>query len=266
MIVYGFVRNLLITGAGRSGTSLVAGMLAGAGYHAGDDFLAPTRANPKGFFEDSRVTAINDGILQAQFPYWLGPRIAKWSPRLSRVFYRWVPDPSQLWLAGLSTWRAKPATREFDDEIRALLIEPYCYKDPRFYFTLPVWRPFLQNVGIICVFRSPERTAESITRECAESSYLASLGMTRRKALRIWENTYRWILEHQATWGDWLFIHFNQALTQAGMERIEAFAGAQVDRAFGEERLSRSKSDHLLRSHTYQKLCALAGFEERADQ
>jgi hypothetical protein len=253
------VKNLIIMGAGRSGTSLVAGMLAKAGYNMGDNYLEPNRSNPKGFFEDRTVTAINDGILQDVFPYSLGPKIERLSPRLAHAFYRYVPRPTHLWLAGLGPWRSIPATRRFDPDIERLLVEPYCYKDPRFYFTLPVWRPHLRNIGFVCVFRSPERTAESIVRECAEAPYLAGLKMTRKKALRIWRNSYRWILRHHAGGGDWLFIHFDQALTPGGMDRVEAFAGARLDRSFADRRLSRSRNESSHGGPTYERLCALAG-------
>ena len=257
------MKNLLIMGSGRSGTSLVAGMLAQAGYNMGDNYLDANRANPKGFFEDRTVTAINDAVLQELFPYSLGPRLERWSPKAAQRFYRYVPDPTQLWLAGVPPWRAEPRTRKFDDEIRALLKEPYCYKDPRFSFTLPVWRPHLENVGFICVFRAPERTAESIMRECAEAPYLAGLRMTRRRALRIWENAYRWMLKHHAHGGDWLFIHFDQALTDAGAARLEAFAGARADRSFADRRLSRAGSGTASESATYETLCRLAAVESR---
>jgi len=253
------MKNLIILGAGRSGTSLVTGMLATAGYNMGDNYLPPSPSNPKGFFEDATVTAINDAILQNAFPYCLGPTIERRSPRLARVFHHYVPRPTQLWLAGLGAWRPKPATRRFDRDIQRLLVEPYCYKDPRFYFTLPIWRPHLRNVGFVCVFRSPDRTAESIMRECAEAPYLVDLHMTRRKALRVWEHSYRWILRHHAEGGDWFFIHFDQALTTAGMDRLEAFAGATVDRSFADGRLSRARSDGAYGGSTYRRLCALAG-------
>lgn len=57
--------DCLVLGSGRSGTSLVAGMLDRAGYYTGDNYLVGRLANPRGFFEDSRVNSINDALLKA---------------------------------------------------------------------------------------------------------------------------------------------------------------------------------------------------------
>jgi hypothetical protein len=57
------VRNVLILGSGRSGTSMVAGTLAGAGWFVGARPYAPRSSNPKGFFESPDVNGVNELIL-----------------------------------------------------------------------------------------------------------------------------------------------------------------------------------------------------------
>lgn len=56
-------RLILITGTGRSGTSLVAGMFSKLGIPTGPDFPAD-RTNIYGFFEDINVVAYNDRLMQ----------------------------------------------------------------------------------------------------------------------------------------------------------------------------------------------------------
>lgn len=46
--------NIIILGSGRSGTSMMAGTLAKAGYFMGERLLPRNNANPKGFSNDSR--------------------------------------------------------------------------------------------------------------------------------------------------------------------------------------------------------------------
>src|SRR5207302_10666897 len=62
---------------------------------------------------------------------------------------------------------------------------PFCFKDPLFCFTLPAWRPHLDDAVLLCVFREPARTANSILNECRQD-YLAGVDMDFDRALRIW--------------------------------------------------------------------------------
>ena len=62
------MKNVIILGSGRSGTSMVAGTLAKAGYYMGEQLLPANKANPKGFFEDIEVNAINEDILSSVAP------------------------------------------------------------------------------------------------------------------------------------------------------------------------------------------------------
>ncbi|RME58681.1 sulfotransferase family protein, partial [Candidatus Parcubacteria bacterium] len=63
------MRNVLILGSGRSGTSMVAGTLAKAGYFMGTQFVPPRESNPKGFFEDHEINDINEAILKKVVPH-----------------------------------------------------------------------------------------------------------------------------------------------------------------------------------------------------
>ncbi|NIM13858.1 MAG: sulfotransferase family protein, partial [Candidatus Aminicenantes bacterium] len=54
------MKNCLILGSGRSGTSMIAGILHKAGYFMGDNLYPPRSANPKGFFENWEINEINE--------------------------------------------------------------------------------------------------------------------------------------------------------------------------------------------------------------
>ena len=57
------MKNCLIMGSGRSGTSMIAGMLAKEDYFFGDNLYQARDPNPKGFFEDPEINDINETIL-----------------------------------------------------------------------------------------------------------------------------------------------------------------------------------------------------------
>jgi hypothetical protein len=45
------MKTCIILGSGQSGTSMVAGTLAGAGYFMGERLYRPRESNPRGFLE-----------------------------------------------------------------------------------------------------------------------------------------------------------------------------------------------------------------------
>ncbi len=87
------MRNCMILGSGRSGTSLVAGVLGNSGYFMGDKILQPTEGNPKGYFEDLEVNHINELILE--------PVVPKRPRFLRKWFFHDRPVRNQRWLARL---------------------------------------------------------------------------------------------------------------------------------------------------------------------
>jgi hypothetical protein len=255
-------RNCLILGSGRSGTSMVAGTLANAGYYMGDTMMAATEANPKGYFEAREVEAVNDKLIDSML------KPAAWERWLNRApqqpnfedGHSWAKT---RWLALVPPHR-KAHVRDKDlREIERLTSNsPYCFKDPRFSYTLPVWRPYLKNTVYICVFREPAVTAASILKEVEREEYLQGIKFTLEQALGMWTYSYRHILEKHRHQGDWLFLHYQQVLTPYGLDQIEAFTGAVVNRDFPDERLRRTSAEAQLPSVTarvYEQLCRLAG-------
>lgn len=171
-------------GAGRSGTSTVAGVVAGAGYFMGDDLHAPRTANPKGFFEGPLVKAINEDLLAPVVP------IAPPAPAVSSIAN--APAGSR-WLARVTPGTPVVATPEIAARISAAIARaPLAYKDPRFCYTLNAWRPLLPDDTVfVCVFREPTRTVNSTLKERREAPYLRYVHLTYASALELWTVMYR---------------------------------------------------------------------------
>jgi hypothetical protein len=238
-------RNCLILGSGRSGTSLLAGTLRGAGYYVGECLIEANDANPKGFFEDYEVNAINEELL---------------TPMTPTYSYGW------RWLAAIPIGTPLPCQDAVNARIEAQTARaPFCFKDPRFCYTLPAWRPFLPETAFLCVFREPSRTANSILKECRTAPYLAGLRIDFARAVEIWRLMYRHVLDVHRQVGHWLFVHYDQLVTGVALARIEAMLGVSADRSFPDPALKRSAREgptDAAALRVYRELCDLAGYRE----
>jgi hypothetical protein len=250
------VENCLILGSGRSGTSMVAGALAAAGYFMGRRLHRPREANPKGFFESPQVNRTNDALLRQAVP--------TRPPLLQRWVYRQRLCRRHMWLARVPVGTYVPPIPRQSARIRRLVHhEPYCFKDPRFCYTLGVWRPFIAGAVFVCVFRDPAATVASIVKEVRSRRY-HGLPMTAETAFDIYTQMYRHVLEVHRHSGRWLFLHYDQVLRGDGLDRLAEHVRADVDRDFPEPRLRRSKPRAPVPRQTkriYRMLCEKAEYE-----
>lgn len=223
----------------------------------GHNLMPPTAGNPRGYFESFDIEGINEDLLECILPSRPKGIIGR--------FFRSRPTRSQRWLARVPLNVNFVPSQNISSSISKLVEkQPYCFKDPRFSYTLPAWRPFLKNVLYICVFRDPASTVSSILKQCHTAKYLQSLSMTKKRALRVWTLMYSHILEIHAKEGGWLFLHFDQLLEEKGLRRLEDFTGARVDRSFPDPALRRSFCHDPLSERTlklYYRLCDLAHYE-----
>jgi len=251
------VRNCLILGSGRSGTSLAAGVLHTSGYFMGQNLNPANETNPKGQFEDREVNAINEKLLA---------QVLRSRPNnfLGDIFFKGIPVDGQRWLARLPHTRSVPSLPAVEDRMRFLTArQPFCFKDPRFSYTLRVWRPFLPDTVFLCIFRHPAVTVASILNQRRRVPHLKNFSINARQAFRVWTSMYMYILEvHHPEDGGWEFFHYDQFLDGSAYERLEQRLQTKVDRSFADSRLSRSQSRHKVDQRTqslYLRLCALAG-------
>lgn len=251
------LRDVLILGAGRSGTSFCAGLLAKAGYFMGDNLLEPTPENPKGYFEDREINWLNERILFPHMAIWR--RI----PKLNRIPSA-SPGPNHMWLARVPIDGRLNEGRDVTREIGALVDRrPFCFKDPRFSYTLPAWRPFLDDAVFLCVFRDPAAVIDSTLRSLNKEPYLANLKLSAAALNETWGMIYRHVMEKHRREGRWLFLHYRQLFDPHVLAKIEDFVEAEVDRSFAERGLERSSPSARVTEENlalYGALCEAASY------
>jgi len=250
------LKNAIILGSGRCGTSMVTGLLSRQPYYMGNNLYAGTHSNPKGFFESWEINSINEDLLMKVLPK--KPRfIGKW-------FFKERLAYEQGWLGRIPAGTVITSSPSINERIaRQTGKQPFCYKDTRFPYTLPAWRPFLKNTVFICVFRDPGATAKSVVKACRTEKYLKGVYINHQIAMEMWALKYRHILETHRHSGDWLFFHYNQGFTEKGLDRLSQFLNVEVDRTFPDKGLDRSRSaDDIPKDvrQIYQDLCDLAGY------
>jgi len=229
----------------------------------GNNLYPPDIANPKGYFEDFEINNINEELLSQVV-------LKRPSGPIGNLFFRSRLVHGQRWLAKVPLGMSIPCPFYLAKRIDAITkYEPFCFKDPRFCYTLHSWHPFIKNTTFICVFRHPEATANSLVKEAKRDSDIRNIKLhfDFKQALQLWELMYRHILEiHYPQGGEWLFLHYNQFLDGSAFDKIEKKIGVAVDREFVDSKLNRSKvmtnfiSSTILLS-LYQKLCNLAEYE-----
>jgi hypothetical protein len=120
--------------------------------------------------------------------------------------------------------------------------KPFCYKDPRFSYTFPVWRRHLPDDTIsICMFREPDLTVESILKECRDREYLADLLIDRSDAYQVWIDIYSHILfKHASANENLFFVHYNQIFDGSAILPLSGILEVQLDGNFVDRNLKRS--------------------------
>jgi hypothetical protein len=253
------VRNVIVLGAGRSGTSLVGGILADAGYHTGARLLPANDANPRGYFEDGEVNAVNEALLAPVVPARPAGRLGALPP------WRLRPRAGERWLSAVPPRTSLDARPDLAERMTALLARrPYAYKDPRFCLTLPAWRPHLAaDTAFVCVFRDPARTVASMLAMIrgGRAWPAAQLWTTRRRLFRLWVLQYRHVLEQHRHRGDWRFVHYDQVVDGRALAPLEQLLGVGLRADFADPTLRRSSPAGAVprtAQATYAQLCALA--------
>jgi hypothetical protein len=255
------LRNVVILGAGRSGTSLAAGILSQAGYFMGENLYSADHGNPKGYFESWQLNSINEDLLTKTIPS---------RPRLfgKGIFFRRRPPAGQRWLAipqRSLIYKCPHTTREKIEKLTAR--EPYCLKDPRFCYTLSLWKPFLRNTVFICIFRHPGITADSLIKECQRVPEYRRYISNFKSAYKLWDSMYSHVLDIQFDQSEeWLFFHYSQLLDGSALELLEKALKIKVDDYFAEKRLNRSTSPGKIPENIlklYKRLCKLAKYSDQ---
>lgn len=138
---------ICIMGMHRSGTSLTAAAVHTLGINFGGNLMPAAKDNPKGFFEDIEMVALNDNLLAALNCNWRDIDRLNLSPDLNLLkdFY---PKARKL------------LHNKFNTQ------DTFAFKDPRTCLLLAFWRPLFHELGIetryIISIRHPASIAESL--------------------------------------------------------------------------------------------------------
>ncbi|MFN0243019.1 MAG: glycosyltransferase [Planctomycetota bacterium] len=243
------MKNVLILGCGRSGTSLAAGLFSSTRCSYGGVPYPARDSNPKGFFETHEVNGVNERLLATALPR---------HPRL-RAGQRWLAEC------------ALDARFTVEDDVlgwmqRLAARTPFVFKDPRLCYTLPAWRLVLTadaEAAHLCVFRDPSATAASIVRECATQEYLKDVHMSYERALAVWTSMYTHVLQRHASIGDWRFVHYEQLFESETQAALAEWTGARLDTRFPDRRFDRTTSERPVTddaAQLYRELCQRASF------
>ena len=261
------MKNILILGTGRSGTSMTAGLFSNAGYYMGDDLIPPRAANPKGFFEDRNINKINELLLT---PYVKTPPtfIYKLPFRLNKFLYRKRLRYPHRWIASISDYHDYTPPEHIKNQIiHYANHQPFCYKDPRFSYTLPTWKPYLNNVIFVVVFRHPSLTADSIQREMRDLKSMNYLKINYLYLIDMWMNMYKSILHcfEKDSINPWVFIHFNQLFQKETYRELSKISGVNLNDKFPEKSIAKTVTTYAVDNEAeilYYKLCKLSGYEQ----
>jgi glycosyltransferase involved in cell wall biosynthesis len=227
------MKNIFITGSGRSGTSLLAGMFAKSEYFFGDKLYPAREANAKGFYEDEEVNALNEEIIL--------DTIARSAPGFSPDAVSDYYKAGQLWLARLPINMQFGANADQISKIENLTNrQPFCFKDPRFCFTLENWMPTASDHVVFCIFRNPASTAMSILRECHNAPYLFDLPISVDNVFALWREIYWRLLRLYREHNNIFFVHYEDVLQGRMIGKLEDAAETELDKSFPDTALNRS--------------------------
>ena len=200
----------IVTGAHRSGTSLLAQTVRALGADLGpaDDFYAADRWNENGYLERRDVMDLNSRIVTG-FPRSSGGLAAK----VSKMAYLGMPSGRGLRARGA---RLSPAVSSLAKRLDGLVV-----KDPRFCLTLPEWLGTGRVDGVLVSLRDPLEVAMSLkTRQ----------RVPIRLGLRFWEYHVRMLLDDLPDNGvlvDHARLVSDDPLPE--LRKIGEFVGASVD-------------------------------------
>ncbi len=258
------MKSVFICGSGRSGTSMLAGLFSDCGYFQGEELYSPRDANPKGFFENWEINSLNERIIR----FSLRAKYDQGAVALFESLYR----EGHYWLARFPDDMQCVASVDDKAGIAALVDrEPFCYKDPRFSYTLSAWLQASPEAIAICVFRHPGTAVASILKELQSVDHLQRLNVRVLDLYEMWENTYLRLLELRARGFEVYFVNYSDLFSESKQAELEELVGSRLNRSFPEVQLARTEYSGELEARTASifdllKLLASRRFSEQSPE
>jgi hypothetical protein len=257
------MKNAIILGFGRSGTSLMGGILYHSGYFMGENLFPPRESNPKGFFENDFINGINERILST---YDFHKLHVVDSQQLD-VQSPFNPKYGQRWLSFINPeLQIQSENSTVIEDIKLAVDMPvFAYKDPRFNYTLGVWNRFLPtDVVKICMFRQPDITVNSVLKDCKTADYLQKFQIDEHVVFELWYNNYQRVLGYADAHPleNIIFIHYEQLLDRIILPTLSDILEVSLDTGFIAKDLNRSKSAGAAPEkvrEVYAELCKKSG-------
>ena len=253
------MKNTIILGTGRSGTSLVAGLFSESVESYGGKTYLGNQSNPYGYFETADVNTINNELIaHALYP----PRMYQ---LLRRYYPKYYSDPAMYWLLpGNAGWKMKTpdAIRKRIDKLCE--VHPFCLKDPRFTLTLSHWKPSLPpDTAYIVVFRDPSRTVDSVTRFLSDH-HADQVKPTEAQLYKQWFVSYRRLMKIASSNRENFFFLNTEDLSNFPLDEFEQFVDGSLARERIDPSVRRSaptKTDSAMMnkcSSVFEQLCGEA--------
>ena len=142
---------IIVLGMHRSGTSSLAGILNVSGIFMGKELLKESSDNPKGFFENKKITLFNESLLSQIGTSWHDIYPIEINQILGKEDLK------------------KRATAILDEDYGDKDI--FGIKDPRMCILFPFWKEVLEEMGVkikvLFIYRNPLEVAYSLLyRDC----------------------------------------------------------------------------------------------------
>ncbi len=247
-----FINQLvLVIGAHRAGTSLVAKAVEVTGADLGDDLLPPASDNPKGFMEDRQAFSLNEALLDTLNLYWDAPT----------TIYGFDPQ--------------EPELSPYRDKLHALLTKrraqanTFCVKDPRLCVLLPFWLCVVDELGLNVQFVISLRSPLDVANSLSSRNHFST-----EKGLRLWLNWYYAALTNMFERPEKkVFVSYNKLLSDTeqeirrlGRELNQAHRNYEVDgdklQDFVATFVDQSLRHHQADQSVLEQQCALHGLDQ----
>lgn len=196
----------MIIGPHRSGTSAFSGVLSMMGIFFGSNLLDPSFDNPKGFFENKSIVALNDEILNLFQNKW----------------YTSKPLPREWWKQEAILPLQTRAIELINYEYNGLSL--FAIKDPRMALLFPFWKKVLTqffniDIHVVIVYRKPIEIVQSLMKRNS-FSLLSAIETTSLHLLSA-ERYSRGLPRN--------FVNFNNLLEKNHKELISIFEALDLD-------------------------------------
>jgi len=144
------MKNVIILTYGRTGSSILAGLISQIGYYINIDLVQPRKFYPVGDCENPDLIALNESILE-KAGYQYGPQMLNKKVDLARIESLAKSDTIGKYQEFLERCEKK---------------RPWLWKDPRLVFTIFLWKEFLdlKNVHFIFLTRDADEVFRSICK------------------------------------------------------------------------------------------------------